>query len=138
MHGPPPDPLPPSDPPDPPLTPSPPPDPPLTPLYPPKLQELLERCDEKTPGGSTKVSLDVMRSVLAEMQSEGKLSQMSMGSGHGGGEDAMGLSVRMRGERAGDARGKGGRKKGGKRRRGGGRLPAHCEVVEVVHDAILE
>ena len=86
MHGPPPDPLPPSDPPDPPLTPSPPPDPPLTPLYPPKLQELLERCDEKTPGGSTKVSLDVMRSVLAEMQSEGKLSQMSMGSGHGGGE----------------------------------------------------
>ena len=42
----------------------------------PELQELLERCDEKT-GGQSKVSLDVMRAVLAEMQAEGKLGALS-------------------------------------------------------------
>ena len=31
------------------------------------LQELLERCDEKT-GGASKVSMEVMRSVLVTMQ----------------------------------------------------------------------
>jgi len=48
----------------------------------PELQELLERCDQKTKG-STKVSLDTMRAVLAEMQAEGKLGSISGQGGHG-------------------------------------------------------
>ena len=47
------------------------------------LQELLERCDEKT-GGASKVSMEVMRSVLVTMQSEGKLGGTTGGGkGHG-------------------------------------------------------
>ena len=48
----------------------------------PELQELLERCDEKT-GGSSKVSLDTMRKVLGEMQSEGKLGALAGAGDHG-------------------------------------------------------
>lgn len=55
----------------------------------PELQELLERCDERT-NGSSKVSLDVMRGVLQEMQSEGKLASMGGGGGHGAGGPAGG------------------------------------------------
>lgn len=46
-----------------------------------ELQELLERCDQRT-GGATKVSLDTMRQVLTEMQGEGKLGAMG-GGDHG-------------------------------------------------------
>ena len=47
-----------------------------------RAQELLERCDEKT-GGSSKVSMEVMRSVLVQMQSEGKLGGTTGGKAHG-------------------------------------------------------
>ena len=53
----------------------------------PELQELLERCDQKSGGaqrdGTTKVSLGTMRDVLREMQSEGKLGAMGGGEGRG-------------------------------------------------------
>lgn len=42
----------------------------------PELAELLERCDQAA-GGGGKVPLDVMRDVLAEMQTEGKLATLS-------------------------------------------------------------
>ena len=48
-----------------------------------ELLELLERCDEEQ-GGKGKVSLSTMRSVLTQMQSEGKLGAVG-GGGHGSG-----------------------------------------------------
>ena len=56
------------------------------------LQELLERCDEKT-GGASKVSMEVMRSVLVTMQSEGKLQEMLPGRKKHGGASSTTLSV---------------------------------------------
>jgi hypothetical protein len=50
-------------------------------IHNPDLRELLDRCDT-TSGGGGKVSLDAMRAVLGEMQSEGKLQSIGGSSSH--------------------------------------------------------
>ena len=44
-------------------------------IHNPELLEMLERCDEAGTGGG-KISMDVMRKIVLEMQSEGKLSAL--------------------------------------------------------------